>query len=105
MLLTWWMNDRMGTYLLGTSNTTYPMKKTTREMEYSFDDRSKSVSMPDIFAFPILSGPSLAKCCPLTRPDGTYLVRSRYDNRYMSHIIGIRTRSIFRMRAFSSWGE
>lgn len=42
------------TYLLGTSNTTYPIKKTTKEMEYSFDVRFRSVSMPEIFAFPIL---------------------------------------------------
>ena len=45
---------RVATHLLGTSNTTYPTKKTTREMEYWFDVRFKSASMPDIFAFPML---------------------------------------------------
>lgn len=66
----------MGTYLLGTSNTTYPMKKTTREMEYSFDDRSKSVSMPDIFAFPILSAPSLAIMLPAPDQTGRHILGS-----------------------------
>lgn len=42
------------THLLGTSNTTYPTKKTTRAIEYSFDDRLRSLSMPDIFALPML---------------------------------------------------
>lgn len=41
-------------YLLGTSKTTYPMKKTTKAMEYWPDVRLKSVPIPEIFAFPIL---------------------------------------------------
>ena len=40
--------------MLGTSKTTYPMKKTTKAIEYWPDVRLKSVSIPEIFAFPIL---------------------------------------------------
>lgn len=42
------------TYLLGTSKTTYPTKKTTKAIEYWSEVKFKSVSIPEIFAFPML---------------------------------------------------
>lgn len=80
------------------------MKKTTREIEYSFDDKSRSFSNPEIFAFPILQRVSHQTLMHMEPQNKTYLVRSRYDSRYISQIMGISTKSIFRIRAFSSWG-
>lgn len=42
------------TYLDGTPQRTYPTKKTTKAIEYLFEFRSRSVSIPAISALPIL---------------------------------------------------
>jgi hypothetical protein len=41
-------------HLLGTSRITYPMKKTTNEIEYWYEDKFRSSPIPETFAFPML---------------------------------------------------
>lgn len=79
-------------------------KNTTRAILYSFEESSRSLSMPAIFAFPMLQL-CISECPQLDdQVQETHFVLSIYDRMYMNHIIGKRSKSIFRTSFFSSSG-